>query len=116
MYIHYVQENDLPMIYNMAKVFLFPSYYEGFGLPPLEAMKCGLPVLASKNSSLIEVVGDGGFLFDSQDYNSFTDKIALLLNDRELYESMKAKALIQSEKFKPEKEITKLIKLFNSFD
>ncbi len=116
LYLNYVTENDLPIIYNLAKIFLFPSYYEGFGLPPLEAMKCGLPVLASNNSSLIEVVGEGGILLDSQDYNSFAEKITLILNNKEVYDSMKATALMQSEKFKPENEITKLIELFNSLN
>lgn len=114
LYLDYVQEQDLPLIYNLAKVFLFPSYYEGFGLTPLEAMKCGLPVLASKNSSLIEVVGDGGLLFDPEDHNSFVDQIVLLLNNKEFHASMKTKALAHSEKYKPKNEITKLIKLFNS--
>jgi glycosyltransferase involved in cell wall biosynthesis len=114
--IDYVPEQDLPFIYNLAKIFLFPSFYEGFGLPPLEAMKCGLPVLAGKNSSLIEVVADGGLLFDSEDYDSFASSVIELLQDKEYYESMKAKALMQSEKFKPENEITKLIELFNSMN
>jgi glycosyltransferase involved in cell wall biosynthesis len=114
--IDYVPEQDLPFIYNLAKIFLFPSFYEGFGLPPLEAMKCGLPVLAGKNSSLIEVVVDGGLMFDSEDYDSFASSVIELLQDKEFYESMKAKALMQSEKFKPENEITKLIELFNSMN
>lgn len=113
-YLNYVQENELPIMYNLAKVFLFPSYYEGFGLPPLEAMKCGLPVIAAKNSSLVEVVGEGGFLNDANDYESFADNITLLLNDKQEYISMKQKAVHQSEKFKPENEIVKLINLFNS--
>lgn len=114
--IDYVPEQDLPFIYNLAKIFLFPSFYEGFGLPPIEAMKCGLPVLAGKNSSLIEVVADGGLMFDSEDYDSFASSVIELLKDKEFYGSMKAKALLQSEKFKPENEITKLIELFNSMN
>lgn len=112
--IDYVPEQDLPFIYNLAKIFLFPSFYEGFGLPPLEAMKCGLPVLAGKNSSLIEVVADGGLMFDSEDYNSFASSVIELLQDKEFYESMKDKALMQSEKFKAGNEIVKLIDLFHS--
>jgi len=114
--VDYVPEQELPFIYNLAKIFLFPSYYEGFGLPPLEAMKCGLPVLAGKNSSLIEVVSDGGLMFDSEDYDSFASSVIELLQDKEFYESMKAKALMQSEKFKPENEITKLIELFTAMN
>lgn len=113
-HIEYLPENDLPLIYNIAWVFLFPSFYEGFGLPPLEAMKCGLPVVAANNSSLVEVIGDGGLLFDSEDYESFADRIVLLLNDKQEYTVMKYRAIEQSEKFKPENEIIKLVNLFNS--
>lgn len=113
-YTEHVTEEDLPSIYNLAEIFLFPSFYEGFGLPPLEAMKCGLPVLAGKNSALIEVVGEGGLLFDSEDYASFVDSIILLLKDRQFYEEMKLKALNQADRFKPDNEIVKLINLFNS--
>jgi|WetSurMetagenome_2_1015567.scaffolds.fasta_scaffold04558_5 glycosyltransferase involved in cell wall biosynthesis len=114
--IDYVPENDLPLIYNLAKIFLFPSFYEGFGLPPLEAMKCGLPTLAGKNSSLIEVVGEGGLLFDAKDYNAFADSIVSLLDDAQFYASMKNRALKKSGEFKPESEIIKLINLFNSLN
>ena len=113
-YIEHVAEEDLPSIYNLAEIFLFPSFYEGFGLPPLEAMKCGLPVLAGKNSALIEVVDMGGLLFDSEDFDSFADNIILLLNDHNFYGKMKLKALKQAEKFRPENEIIKLVDLFNS--
>jgi glycosyltransferase involved in cell wall biosynthesis len=115
-HIEYIPENDLPLIYNLARIFLFPSFYEGFGLPPLEAMKCGLPVLAAKNSSLVEVVGDGGLLFDSKDYESFAESIVLLLNNKQEYTVIKNRAIEQSKKFKPEREIIKLVNLFNSLE
>lgn len=114
--IDYVPEQDLPYIYNLAKIFLFPSFYEGFGLPLLEAMKCGLPVLAGKNSAQIEVVGDGGLLFNSEDSNSFADNIILLLQDSQFYKEMKLKAVKQSKKFNPGDGISKLIDLFNSLN
>jgi glycosyltransferase involved in cell wall biosynthesis len=113
-HIEHVAEEDLPIIYNLAEIFLFPSFYEGFGLPPLEAMKCGLPVLATNNSSLVEVVGDGGLLFDAEDYESFANSIVLLLKDKQEYTVMKHKAIEQSKKFKPENEIIKLVNLFGS--
>ena len=115
-HIDHIAEEDLPTIYNLAEIFLFPSFYEGFGLPPLEAMKCGLPVIAGKNSAHVEVVGDGGLLFDSEDYGSFADNIILLLNDNKFYKETKLKALKQAEKFRPENEIVKLIDLFNSLN
>jgi len=60
----YVSDDDLPDFYNGAEVFVYPSFYEGFGLPPLEAMACGVPVVVSNTSSLPEVVGDAGVLVD----------------------------------------------------
>ena len=114
LYLNYVEEKDLPLIYNLADIFIFPSYYEGFGLPVLEAMKCGLPVLAGKNSSLIEVVGDGGLLFDSEDSSSFADNIILLISDKDFYNSMKNRAIRQAEKFNQKNEMPKLVNLFNS--
>ena len=116
LYINYVDENDLASIYNLAEIFLFPSYYEGFGLPPLEAMKTGLPVLVAKNSSLIEVVGEGGLMINDYDLDSFAENIILLLKDKEFHSIMKTKALKQAEKFNSENEIPKLIKIFNSLD
>jgi len=114
-YINYVEEEDIPIIYNLSTLFLFPSYYEGFGLPPLEAMKCGVPVLSSKNSSLTEVIGDGGLLFDANDYESFAESIISLLNDKVFYNMMRDKAIKQAKKFTPEVQMPKLIDLFNSY-
>ena len=110
-----IDDKDLVSIYNLATLFFFPTHYEGFGLPPLEAMQCGLPVMASNNSSLPEVVGDGGILGEADDYEFFADKIALLLNDKNYYKSLKQKAIKQSEKFTAENHVTKLVKIFNSF-
>jgi glycosyltransferase involved in cell wall biosynthesis len=60
----FVDDKDLAAIYSNAMMFVYPSFYEGFGLPPLEAMQCGVPVITSNNSSLLEVVGDAGLTFD----------------------------------------------------
>lgn len=109
-----IGEKDLVSIYNLATLFFFPTHYEGFGLPPLEAMKCGLPVIASNNSSIPEVVGDGGILGEAEDYEFFADKIALLLSDNPYYSSMKQKAIKQAEKFTAENHISKLVNIFNS--
>ncbi len=63
----YIPDEDLPFIYNGADLFVFPSLYEGFGIPPLEAMRCGTPVVASNATSIPEVVGEGALLFDPKD-------------------------------------------------
>ncbi|OGU35020.1 MAG: hypothetical protein A2068_07215 [Ignavibacteria bacterium GWB2_35_6b] len=109
-----VDDEDLARIYNLATIFFFPTHYEGFGIPPLEALKCGLPVIASNNSSLPEVVGDGGILGDADDYEFFADKIILLLKDQNYYTSLKQKAIKQAEKFTAENHIKKLVNIFNS--
>ena len=67
-FLGYVQEADLRVLYSAAKLFVYPSLYEGFGLPPLEAMACGAPVITSNTSALPEVVGDAAILIDP--YNS----------------------------------------------
>ena len=110
-----ISSEDLVLIYNLATIFFFPSHYEGFGLPPLEAMKCGIPIVASDNSSLPEVIGDAGFLGNSNDYEFFSDCIIKLLNDNDLYEKMKVKSIHQASKFSPELHIAKMVKIFNSF-
>jgi glycosyltransferase involved in cell wall biosynthesis len=111
-----ISSEDLVSIYNMAKIFFFPSHYEGFGLPPLEAMQCGIPVVTSDNSSLPEVVGNDGFLGKSNDYEFFSQSIIKLLNDNKLYHEMKLKSINQSRKFTPEAHILKLIDTFNNLN
>ncbi len=73
----YVPDEDLPALYSGASVFVYPSFYEGFGMPPLEAMACNTPVIVADNSSLPEVVGDAGILVDAH------DPAALARHDRE---------------------------------
>lgn len=109
-----IEDEDLVGLYNLAKIFLFPTFCEGFGIPPLEAMKCGLPVVASNNSSMPEVVGDGGLLGKANDYEFFADSIIKLLENKFVYNQMKSKALLQANKFTAEKHISKLVELFNS--
>lgn len=111
-----VEDDDLVLLYNMADLFFFPTHYEGFGLPVLEAMKCGTPVVTSDNSSIPEVVGDGGFMGGENDYEFFAATIENLYKDKKLYSLMKNKALEQAKKFKPESHVDKLIKIFDSFD
>jgi glycosyltransferase involved in cell wall biosynthesis len=112
-HLKFVDETSLPLLYNMASVFLFPSNYEGFGLPPLEAMKSGTPVLTSDNTSLPEVVGEGGIMLDSKDYHGFSNNIIRLLEDENYHRTMSRKALKQAEEFTPDNQIGKLISIFN---
>lgn len=80
----YIPDEDLPGLYSLATVFVFPSLYEGFGLPPLEAMACGTPVLSSKNSSLAEICGDAAYLVDPLDEESLVAGLQRVLGDETL--------------------------------
>ena len=91
-----VSKEELVDLYNLADVFVFPSLYEGFGIPPLEAMACGTPVIAANNSSIPEVVGDAAILDKATDADEICNSINKLLNDNRLYEMMKKKGLERS--------------------
>ncbi|HEY6660002.1 MAG TPA: glycosyltransferase family 1 protein [Pyrinomonadaceae bacterium] len=87
----YVPEADLPALYTGALCFVYPSYFEGFGLPPLEAMKCGAPVIVGNRTSLPEVVGDAALAVDPFDIDAIATAIKLLMNDSELREELSVK-------------------------
>ncbi len=94
----YVPDEDLPALYSAAEVFVYPSIYEGFGLPPLEAMACGAAVISSNSSSLPEVVGEGGIQVDPQNREELAGAIAALLTDVEQRENFR-RAGIERAKF-----------------
>jgi glycosyltransferase involved in cell wall biosynthesis len=79
-----VEEEEKPVLYGIAHLFVFPSLYEGFGLPPLEAMACGAPVVCSNASSLPEVVGEAGLLVDADDERALGEAMCSVLEDRAL--------------------------------
>lgn len=80
-FLHFVPYDELPLLYSAASVFVFPSNYEGFGLPPLEAMKCGTPVIVSNRSSLPEIVGPEGEIIEPEDSESLAKKMLTLLRN-----------------------------------
>ena len=98
-FLDYVSDEDMPKLYCGAGVFVFPSLYEGFGFPVLEAMACACPVIASDNSSLPEVLGEAGFLIDPFNCNVMADKIYTLLTDQHLADSFRAKGLERAKLF-----------------
>jgi len=84
----YISDEDLPALYSGARAFVYPSLYEGFGLPPLEAMACGAPVITSASTSIPEVAGDAALLIDPADVESIADGIQSVLNDVALRNAM----------------------------
>ena len=95
----YVADEDLPALYTAAEFFVFPSVYEGFGLPPLEAMACGTPVVCSNVSSLPEVVGKAALTCDPYDEAALAEALRLLHRDRELRAHLREKGLARAARF-----------------
>jgi glycosyltransferase involved in cell wall biosynthesis len=95
----FIEEEDKPAIYSGASVFVFPSLYEGFGLPPLEAMSCGAPVICSNRTSLPEVVGDAAISLDPDDMQAMTEAMRSVLTNAELAADLRARSLRQATHF-----------------
>ena len=95
----WIEERDKPAIYSGAIAFLFPSLYEGFGLPPLEALSCGVPVITSDTSALPEVIGDAGLTVSPGDVEALAEAIFSLVVDEHLRENLKRSVEMQAERF-----------------
>jgi glycosyltransferase involved in cell wall biosynthesis len=98
-FLDYVPERDLVYLYNLATLFVYPSLYEGFGIPPLEAMKCGCPVVTSNISSLPEVVGDAAIKIDPNDNEALADAMISILRNDALRKDLIKKGFKQSKKY-----------------
>ena len=95
----FVNNSDKPYLYNLASLFVYPSFYEGFGFPPLEAMACKTPTITSKFSSLPETVGKAAIMIDPYDIDEFAHAMNLVLKDENLREKLKKQGLEQVKKF-----------------
>lgn len=95
----WIAEADVPALLNLAEVFVYPSLYEGFGLPPLEAMACGTPVVCSNASSLPEVVSDAGILFDPRDSAALTNALGCLLDSPTQRAELRARGIARARRF-----------------
>ncbi|MGZ4861814.1 MAG: glycosyltransferase family 4 protein [Halobacteriota archaeon] len=102
-FVGYVPDIEVLSLYAQADVFVYPSLYEGFGLPVLEAMACGCPVIASNVSSLPEVVGEAALLVDPYDIEALAQAMLTVLEDDELKKEMSKKGIAQAQKFSWEK-------------
>ncbi|MGC8976596.1 MAG: glycosyltransferase family 4 protein [Candidatus Ratteibacteria bacterium] len=108
----FIPEEDLLYLYNFADVFVYPSLYEGFGLPVVEAMACGCPVITSNLSSLPEIVEDAGIIIDPYDIEEIAKAIKEVICNPELKKSLKFKGLKQSKKFSWKNTAEKTLKVY----
>jgi glycosyltransferase involved in cell wall biosynthesis len=108
----YVPDEDLVAIYNLAEVLVYPSFYEGFGFPILEAMSCGCPVIASNTSSMPEVVGDAGILIDPYSEEDIERAILMVLEKDNLRNELKEKSLNRASYFSWENTAKEVLKCF----
>ncbi|GIW48726.1 MAG: hypothetical protein KatS3mg079_202 [Caloramator sp.] len=109
----YVPVEELPIFYNAAKIFVYPSFYEGFGLPPLEAMACGTPTIASNKTSIPEVLGEDTLYIDPYEIEDIKEKMLILLMDETLYNKMVLKALKRSSIYSWKKTTIETIEILN---
>ena len=109
-----VNDSDMTLLYKNALVFVFPSLYEGFGLPILEAFNCGCPVAASNRGSLPEIAGNAAAYFNPEDISSITDAINNIIADDGTKEKMKKNGFEQLKKFSWEKTAEKTLAVYNS--
>lgn len=112
--IGFVDKEDKSYLYNLAEIFVYPSHYEGFGFPPLEAMASGTPVVTSSVSSLPEVVGDAALMVNPNNHRELSNAFSLILSDNKLKEQMTAKGLARASNFNWKKTARAYIDLFNN--
>ncbi len=98
-FLGHAPDGDLPPLYRGAELFVFPSLYEGFGLPPLEAMSYGVPVAVSRRSSLPEVVGEAGVYFDPENAQDMADQMLRVLNDQNLRDDLRRRGPERAKEF-----------------
>lgn len=111
-FISNISNNELALLYNESKLFIFPSFYEGFGLPPLEAMACGTPVITSNLSSMPEVCGDAAMYVDPHNVEDIVQKIQTILNNEVLQQKLTHKGLEHIKQFTWEKAANEHINVF----
>lgn len=115
-FVGYVAEEELPLWYNAADILVYPCLYAGFGLPPLEAMACGTPVITSNTSSLPEVVGDAGIMVDPTDNDMLTTSIHDLLINSSLRDEMIQRGIKRSKLFNWNESAEKTLKVYKELN
>lgn len=110
----FIPQEDLVILYNLASVFVMPSLYEGFGLPLLEAMSCGCPVVTAENGSIPEVVGNAAFFVDGYSVESISSGIKKVFSNKELQNELSKKGLSQADKFSWKKTADETMKVYKN--
>jgi len=113
-FLDFVTEDELVCLYNYAKVFLYPSFYEGFGLPPLEAMSCGVPVITSNVTSIPEIVGDAAMLVNPYDDEELKDALLVMLSDEKVRSDYIERGFKQVKKFSWRKMAIETLEIYKS--
>lgn len=108
----YIPDEDFPVVYNLADAVVYPSLYEGFGLPPLEAMSCGVPVVTSNVSSIPEVVQDAALLIDPSDVGQLAEAMAAIVLDTCLRETLAGRGLKRAQAFSWEKSASAVLSAY----
>ncbi len=114
-FIGYVDLEDKPALYNLAKLFVYPSFYEGFGFPPLEALASGLPVVASSTSSLGEIIGSAGLLVDPYNRSELAEAMYQILTNETLKTNLQKRGPEQARKFRWADSARAVLDLFTQF-
>lgn len=110
-FLGFLSDKDLSEVVASAKIFVFPSFAEGFGLPPLEAMKSGVPTIVSNSTSLPEVCGEAALSFDPSNVDELTSLMNILLNNEKVYKEYKVKGLKRAKEFSWETNITVILQI-----
>ncbi len=108
----YLPYDELPFLFNMARLMVFPSFFEGFGIPLVEAMACGCPVICSNVTSLPEVIGDAGVLFDPHSSADIAEKVWSVWNDQEKRDAMRNKGLERAKMFSWDETARKTVEVY----
>jgi glycosyltransferase involved in cell wall biosynthesis len=110
----FIANEDKPALYSLASLFTYPSLYEGFGFPPLEAMACGVPVIASHSASLPEVIGDAGIMIDPYRPDELFHAFEEVLRSRELCQTLRERGLVRAEHLSWQETARQTLELFRS--
>ena len=115
-YVHFtgwIEHSELPVFYNLAEVYLFPSIFETFGIPVLESMACGCPVVTSNSGAIPELVGDSAILIDPRNTEEISKSLLMFLRDHSIVETYKRRGLEQVKNFSWERTATQTLEIFN---